>query len=652
MLLGDGGPGSANFTSSKSKVVADLDNDYKQLNKTLGETDSLTKKIGQNMRNGRPAFGGKSSGPGNIMANEPAATSMDLPSSPNTGTYKGGKTTPGEGGYVDQASQGYGRTAMAYSGLRAYEAIRGEEYLYNDVATRRFGFFAGQQGRALGSQNARALNERGFAISSTDAIEAQLAGTSSGIMPGMQRTSGIFNTVTGISNLTGQGLAASMAATSNLHTGQTVNKLRMIGVKVRSDDGYARGIEDIARDLWKLINKTKTGRGKITKKDLDFSLLPGNSLDMLLNQYFGNDAVLRQAIQAALYQMASGGDFSKESLEATGAMAGSAKSVAERQASIYANRDQLTDAGVAGQVGANVALKYANQGIEAVRGLPIIKNIVDVITGAITFGQTFFGAGMSGGENIGMSQASNMFGYGGSGRGIGDGEVGLSKSMSSPLDNGLHVNSEFNTVRTVKGKKTSPHKGIDFRASQGATIRAVKGGRVTANGKNATLGNYVSVTHSDGYITTYAHMKARSNASGYVEAGDPIGLVGQTGFADGPHLHLAVQDENGKYYNPRDYLSGKIGSKDTSGNSDTVQEATGKQLISLFKGAENKTSLFAKYKGDGDVPVNSSGSGSRYGSVTVHINLPAGSAMDERKLALEVKRILQDEEQMRRTVTR
>lgn len=649
MLLGQGGPGSANVTSSKSKAMADLNDSVTKLNQNLEKTNTISGKIRGTWQSIGQSMGYR---PNNtVMAGEHdrPGTSMDLNPTRSSGTYNGGQAS---GNYSDGGS-GLGRTAAVYGATRAYEAMKTSEYYYNDIVTRRFGFFAGLPGRQLGSENARALNERGYAISGTDALEAQLLGTERGLMPGMQRTTGVLNSVTDISNLTGAGLQAGMGATASLQQGQVVNRLRMIGVRVRNDKGLPRAIEDIAKDLWGLLNQSKRGSAPLTKKDLDLSLLPGNSLDMLLNQYFSSDPVLRQAIVAALYQMASGGDFSKAGLEATGAMAGSAKATAERNASIYQNRDRSTDAGVAGVTGANVVARAGNEVVNFIRSIPVIGNIADLVQGALTFGQTLGGLG---GERESLPTTSSMFGYGqGSGLGIGDGDVSVAKSMSSPLENDLIVNSEFNSIRTVKGKKTSPHKGIDFRAGTGATIRAVKGGKVTAKAKNAALGNYVSITHPDGFVTTYAHMKSPSTATGTVDAGDPIGFVGQTGFADGPHLHLAVQDSNGKYYNPRDYLEGRIGSTKVKTASDNGSEQDSenefRNSIGLFKGTKNKTSLF-KGVGGGDVPLSNMSSSVSYGGVTVNINLPKGSAMDERQLAREIKRVLNDEEQLKRTVGR
>lgn len=646
-------------SSSKSRLVDNLAASYDKLNQKVERFATLSKSAASFI--GAVGGGGSRSGG--------SGSSMDLPS-PNKSGFM---PVPGERGYTpttqtdrgfvnppNQGSMGFGQMlktgagyAAAGASMRILGSINSDDYMYNDILTRRFGFFAGQPGRTAGGDNANQMMRAGTGLDPMDAINAQAAGASLGLMPGMQKyNSGVFNSVTGLSNLTGQGLEASMGATAALQQGSSVNKLRMIGVQVRNDQGLPRSFQEIARDLWNHISRTKTGAGKITTEDLDLSMLPGNSLDMLLNQYFGTDAVLRQGVVAALYQMAQGGDFSKKSLTQTGATTAGVQSIANRNASIYAGKNQMTDAGVIGTIVANDTVTNMNNFIQDIRDN--FKPFFDSIVSFTTAVNVFSGAGI-GGENSPMSAALSMFAY--SGKGMGGDDVPLGGGAASPLGGALSVTSEFNTIRNLKigGKSitTSPHRGIDFRAGTGSAIYAVNGGKVVANGKNAQLGNYVTIQHDDGFRTTYAHMNSKSTANGYVDAGEVIGKVGQTGMADGPHLHLAVQDRFGKYYNPREYLSGSLTkSSDGTQNSDDNELTGAMATKSLF--AKSTSSLFGKFAknaGGGDSPEITSG-GTSYGGVTVHINLPSGSAVNERALAQEIKRVLRDEEQLKRMVTR
>jgi murein DD-endopeptidase MepM/ murein hydrolase activator NlpD len=48
----------------------------------------------------------------------------------------------------------------------------------------------------------------------------------------------------------------------------------------------------------------------------------------------------------------------------------------------------------------------------------------------------------------------------------------------------------------------------------------------------------------DGLVWTYCHLSALASAihsGSVVSAGTPVGLVGETGHATGPHLHLQLQ---------------------------------------------------------------------------------------------------------------
>ena len=67
-------------------------------------------------------------------------------------------------------------------------------------------------------------------------------------------------------------------------------------------------------------------------------------------------------------------------------------------------------------------------------------------------------------------------------------------------------------------------------------------------------GNYVTIQHSDGTSTLYAHMSSRAVSVGdYVSQGSVIGYVGTTGLSTGPHLHFGVI-KNGSYVNPTGYV--------------------------------------------------------------------------------------------------
>ena len=89
------------------------------------------------------------------------------------------------------------------------------------------------------------------------------------------------------------------------------------------------------------------------------------------------------------------------------------------------------------------------------------------------------------------------------------------------------------------------HNGIDLGAGVGTPIIAAASGEVIVSkqgGWNGGYGNYVVIKHPNGTQTLYSHNTSNSVYVGqYVEQGETIGYIGQTGQATGPHLHFEVR---------------------------------------------------------------------------------------------------------------
>ncbi|MBF6333530.1 M23 family metallopeptidase [Nocardia transvalensis] len=125
-----------------------------------------------------------------------------------------------------------------------------------------------------------------------------------------------------------------------------------------------------------------------------------------------------------------------------------------------------------------------------------------------------------------------------------------------PLDPGTY------TLTSHYGPRDgSFHAGIDFGAPAGTPIYAVTGGTVTQAGDSGDgYGQCVHIVSDDETVETlYAHQLAggiKVRPGMHVTAGDLIGTVGETGDADGPHLHYEVR-LNGRSINPESYLTAK-----------------------------------------------------------------------------------------------
>lgn len=109
------------------------------------------------------------------------------------------------------------------------------------------------------------------------------------------------------------------------------------------------------------------------------------------------------------------------------------------------------------------------------------------------------------------------------------------------------------------GARGGKHMGMDIAAAGGTPIAAAAPGIVVLSSESHYgYGVAVMIQHVNGVRTLYGHMTHGSRVvkeGDWVEAGDPIGLVGNTGRSFGNHLHFEVH-VNGVPVDPRNYLEG------------------------------------------------------------------------------------------------
>lgn len=112
----------------------------------------------------------------------------------------------------------------------------------------------------------------------------------------------------------------------------------------------------------------------------------------------------------------------------------------------------------------------------------------------------------------------------------------------------------YNLDQGYNGDRTHHNQNaLDFNMNEGSEIAAIRGGLVTKvvedNNKGCpnescnSFNNYILITHNDGSIADYSHLKkngAKVKTGQKVKAGEVIALSGSTGWASGPHLHLEV----------------------------------------------------------------------------------------------------------------
>ena len=86
----------------------------------------------------------------------------------------------------------------------------------------------------------------------------------------------------------------------------------------------------------------------------------------------------------------------------------------------------------------------------------------------------------------------------------------------------------------------------------------IQDGRSNLKGSigNLAYGNYIKIDHQNGYQTLYAHLQNGINLrkSQYIEEGQILGYMGDSGNAYGKHLHFEIFKDN-KKINPTEYLN-------------------------------------------------------------------------------------------------
>jgi murein DD-endopeptidase MepM/ murein hydrolase activator NlpD len=157
--------------------------------------------------------------------------------------------------------------------------------------------------------------------------------------------------------------------------------------------------------------------------------------------------------------------------------------------------------------------------------------------------------------------------------------LGLSLARMDALERGLagipqHTPANIAFISSGFGYRADPftggaafHAGLDFKGPIGAPIYSAAAGRVSFVGVQQGYGNTVEIDHGNGLMTRYAHMSGfRARVGQRVEAGQVIGLIGNTGRSTGPHLHFEVRI-NDRAVNPRPFLEAAANVQQEGGRS-------------------------------------------------------------------------------------
>jgi len=110
-----------------------------------------------------------------------------------------------------------------------------------------------------------------------------------------------------------------------------------------------------------------------------------------------------------------------------------------------------------------------------------------------------------------------------------------------PLSDGVITSGFGSRISPITGK-IHHHNGIDIAAPRGSEVFAARDGTVIDLGFDDIFGNYVLISHYQGYQTLYGHLATLNvELNQSVNSGMIVGTVGSTGLSTGPHLHFEIR---------------------------------------------------------------------------------------------------------------
>lgn len=123
-------------------------------------------------------------------------------------------------------------------------------------------------------------------------------------------------------------------------------------------------------------------------------------------------------------------------------------------------------------------------------------------------------------------------------------EQGPSSPTHWPLDEPGFVTRGQAGSDANTDTRDEAHPGVDIAVPIGVPVRASGGGTVLQSGEDPEYGLFVLLEHPDSLQTKYGHLSRTTVAVGeQVEAGQVIGLSGNSGRSSAPHLHFEIRRE-------------------------------------------------------------------------------------------------------------
>lgn len=219
-----------------------------------------------------------------------------------------------------------------------------------------------------------------------DVMRAQIAAQSYGLGSSVNS---LLKSAANVSNLMpGIGVEGAIRATGSMQQASNVNMLRGIGIQLRDPiTGQLKGPDEVIDQVWKKISRDYSqayGGGKTPSlNEVQIALQPGNSLDSMLNMYFGNDPMLKQLVANGLIYKAQGGSLGAGAIKGgVTELGGTTSAMLSYSSTAAAGQGFLVGAqgeSAAGFMGANTQITKYYENVGVATALSFAKSFGDTL---------------------------------------------------------------------------------------------------------------------------------------------------------------------------------------------------------------------------------------------------------------------------------
>lgn len=108
------------------------------------------------------------------------------------------------------------------------------------------------------------------------------------------------------------------------------------------------------------------------------------------------------------------------------------------------------------------------------------------------------------------------------------------------------ISTEFGTIRTTQERGKYPHNAIDLLGTPKSVVWAAQDGVIALKNRYAHSGYTVGIDHGCGVMSLYFHLDSMAdvNIGDKIKKGQPVGKLGNSGYASGYHLHWEMRVNN------------------------------------------------------------------------------------------------------------